>query len=523
MDDAQTRHMVEEALADSQPFGDCGYIWRRVCLHYRRRVEMLSEYSEHARRFLSVLDDTPLEHHRRLLGDPAVRVAIDCSLRSMKMGREPFSQDDLGMVFRIAATNIDTGATVPPLGEGSDDYFRVYDGSWPWVWSEKRTHDDPLGDFFRRFFSQQHQGLVLSTPDARTRESLLAGVRLLHTLHPQLCRSAMSHVHLVAIVDAGPSARFTSLTNPCVPGTIVLSPSVLRTPWQAAEVLLHEALHVKFIDLEHTHSLLSEHYDVGGSPSIRPHWNRAHAGDVNEWPVNRSLTVLHVYTCLALFFSAVANRSASLEAEFGPLHGMDPAKQARRAFDRAHYLRHQLEQHKEHLGFAGQLFIRWLGDVLRSFDPSPPPEDVYVHLLLDLYEREASEFRAVIAYLEGDPLQDEQFWAESIRKVARREIAATLAALSMIPNAPVPPAGGALPSQDEALAALENTNSSFHDSADAFLSVRSSFSQTLRRLTGASYPGLAPGNGEHTAQDVIREMVEDSGRDLNVFFEAAYG
>lgn len=106
--------------------------------------------------------------------------------------------------------------------------------------------------------------------------------------------------------------------------------------------------------------------------------------------------------------------------------------------------------------------------------------------------------------------------------MARREITATLAALSMIPNAPVSPASGALPNQDKVLVALEDTNASFHENADAFLSVRSSVSQTLRSLARTAYSGLSPGDGEKTAHDIIREMVEDSGRHLNALFEVAY-
>jgi hypothetical protein len=379
-DNAGTTHPLEVALADTQPFGDCDYIWQRVCLHYRRRVEMLGEYSEYGSGLLAALDDSPVKQHRRVLGDPIVRVTVDNSLSRVKMGGEPFPDDTLEAVLRIATANLREGATVPLLAEGSEDYFRIYEAPWPWVWSEVRGDDDPLGEFFRRHFSRELPELVLATPDSPTREMLLAGMRLLRVLCPRLTRSAMSHVQLIGMVGAPLSPGFASLTSPRFPGTFFLAESVLTNPWQAAEHLLHEAMHVKFVDLEHTHSLVSADYDDRSSPMIRPPWHRAQPGAVTEWPLKRSLTALHVYTCLALFFTNVTNRSADLEAEYGPLQVI-PTKQTRRSFDRANYLRQQLEHYEEYLGFAGALFVRWLGKMLRSIDPSPPPEGSYVHLV----------------------------------------------------------------------------------------------------------------------------------------------
>jgi len=518
-DDAHANYLFELALADSQPFGDCDYIWQRVCLHYRCRMEMLGEHSKHMRKLLSALDPALVGPKHRVLGDPVVRATIDSSVSHITLGRKPVPEDDLGTVLKIAAANLGAHAAVPPLAEGSEDNFRICENPCPWIWSEARVTADPLGDLFRRQVRRFNQDLVLTTPDVGTRESIVAGLDLLRVLRPRLARSAMSHVHLIAVVDF-PSTEFTSVSIPQIPGTIFLSPSALTNPWRAAEFLLHEAMHVKFIDLLHTHSLLGENYDEGTSPMIRPHWNRRRPGAVNEWSIERCLTVLHVYTCLALFFTAVVDRSVSLEAQYGRLGAVDdPIKQVRRSLDRARYLKEQLEHHEQYLGFAGRLFVRWLGGILSSFDPSPPPEGSHVQLFLDLYEREVVELRRVVAHLRKATLEDDALWGESLREIARRELSTTRTVLSML--AEVPPVSCELQNHDDVLAALEVDKASFRASADAFASVRSSVAKTLRSLTLTAYSGSWPGDKEKAPGDVIRVMVEDSGRHLNSLFKVA--
>lgn len=265
---------------------------------------------------------------------------------------------------------------------------------------------------------------------------------------------------------------------------------------------------------------MNEDYDAGRSPKIRPHWNRPQAGNVNEWPVNRALTVLHVYTCLALFFAAVAERSAGLEVQYGPLYGVDPAKQVRRSLDRAHYLRHQLEQYEECLGFAGRLFVNWLGEMLRSFDPASPLEGSHLHLLLDRYEREVDELRVFVGRSGRGALPDDLLWGESIREVARREVSSALAVLFMIAE-PASPLVSELQNYDADLVSMEAAKASFRDSAEVFLSVRSSVSETMRSVTTTAHLRRLSGGAENILGDLIREMVKGSSVYLNGLFSVA--
>jgi len=187
-------------------------------------------------------------------------------------------------------------------------------------------------------------------------------------------------------------------------------------------------------------------------------------------------------------------------------------------------LTQQLERHEECqecLGFAGRLFVAWLGGMLRSVDPAPPPEDSYAHLVLDLYEREADELQALIARSgRGAPGDDAQ-WGASIREVARREIDSTLLALSMIAEPPAPSVRVAFQEHAAALGALEDAKASFRDSADALLSVRRSVSQAFRGVAPIAEAKSPPGDdGKSAPGAVIREMVEDSGGHINALAAA---
>jgi hypothetical protein len=329
---------------------------------------------------------------------------------------------------------------------------------------------------------------------------LIEGGRLLHELLPRLATSALSHVHIVVVVDVTSAPGFSSLTHSRLPGIIFLSPNVLKNPWQAAEHLLHESMHVKFTDLEHTHSLLRADYDPAASPMVHAPWNRAPVG----WPVNRSLTVLHVYTCLALFFAVVTDRHTSLIERYGSLpSGPTPARRTRRSLDRAHYLHRYLVPNQDQLDTAGRLLVRWLGDVLRILDQSPPPEGASAHLYLDLYEREASTIRALRARLDAHRLRDEEQWAAALRNAALGE---TRYALDLAPSDLI------LQEHVEHVEILEKSNASLRESADAFIAVRQS---VLNTLTGTP---LLPGPREES----IRAMVTESGSRLSDLFSASW-
>ncbi len=351
---------------------------------------------------------------------------------------------------------------------------------------------------------------------------LVQGSQLLSELLPKLARSALHHNHLVAVVDERHAIKFSSATSSKIPGTIFLSSSVLQTPWQAAEYLFHEALHQKFLDVENTHSIFRRGYRVANSPQIRSLWNRSRPDSSNDWPINRALAAFHVYVHLALFFIVVEVRAPELVKLYGPLHNLEPAISARRAFDRAHYLGNQLKQLGwEELGLAGQRLVDWLFDILALLDPAPPPADAYVHLLLDLYNREAEQTRKLLSAQLNH--ESESPLAASGKSAAQQilpyliqsELAVAERISSQLGNLEfscsfnqADQSSLQLPSQvtDAELAA-------------AFQAARACVSDALRRVPPESFNRVYQAEPTKTLGQLVQEMVKHSSQHLNTLDE----
>ncbi|KYF54470.1 hypothetical protein BE08_35920 [Sorangium cellulosum] len=393
---------IEGALAESRPFGDCDYIHRCTWRYLERRMEMLKEHVPSAGALLDAIRGASLERRYRVLGDAAVRGAVHDALGQYKLGIGYPRVDELDAVFRDALPFLAVQQGDTPLGAGDRGARRLGEAHHHgWIHSG-RLVDTSISRSFAALWESAIPGLVLKEPTERERLALRDGVRLLDALLPRLARSALAHTHWVVVADtpapAPPGlADFASMTAAAIFGVIVLSPHVIRTVWSAAEHLLHESMHLKFMDLEQTHSMLREGYRAASSPSIRPAWHRVEPDGSYDWPVNRCLTVMHVYTTLALFFRAVEQRAAELEPAFGPVGDLDPVLEARRAFDRARFLGRELERHERELGAAGKRFVAWLRQTLDAFDPCPAPEGSDAHLLLDLHDREAASPRDELA------------------------------------------------------------------------------------------------------------------------------
>lgn len=511
---------VEDSLARSKPFGDWEYINECLWTRYNRRLEMLAEHFHVANILLESLRKASSQNRFLVLGDPLVRMAIDTALGHFKIKAGHVSLEDLEAVLSIAADHLKDNKCVSPLEAGACQSIRIVTPSHhAWIWCEERT-EDVLGQIFYRLFKQHVVGLTLRTPDEHVQKMLVSGSQLLNRLLPELACSALNHVYLVAVVDSN-SPKFTSVTHPGIPGTIFLSPSVLKTPWQAAEYLLHEALHQKFIDLEHTHSMLRRNYQVTeDSPLIRPLWNRGRPNKSISWSIDRALTVCHVYTCLALFFTVVERRSTEFEKLYGSLNNLDPIISARRAFDRAHYLSHELKQFDQELGLAGRRCVNWLTDILNIFDPYPPQSGSYVHLLLDLYEREAKELRDLLQVITEQKLlttfknSDIQ---ENIVHMIETEVAKTRHILLIFSKALTT----SFPSfySEESKLKMVHNNETPTEIITKFLSVRASVSQILMKVLLIADSSFYQIQGMEIPSDLVQEMVEYSGTHFNIVIE----
>jgi len=403
MTENYTLHYLEERLASSRPFGDAEYLDTCTTDLYRARLDMLSAHLPEARALLESLLGASQAAQIDVLRDPVVRNSINDALVYFRLDKTlppGVSVREWATILELARSFIKSSPDgSSPLEAGLER--RVHLSGQPngcVIWCGARG-DDVIASKFISLFKSKFPKLRLIEPESEEIALFTAGANLLDEMLPLLGRSALRHVHILAIAGAAHGALppFTSVTHPNILGTMFLSRSVLKNEWLVAESLLHEALHVKFLDLRHTHSLLCHGYTDEVSKTIRPHWNRPKPGRENVWSVDRSLTVLHVYVCLALFFRKLQQCHEDFLIRFGQRYtSNNPHLSARRSFDRARYLAEELGGCQE-LGAAGKAFLMWLSKVLDELDPNPAAPGSWTHLLLDRYSRECHEIDYVVA------------------------------------------------------------------------------------------------------------------------------
>jgi hypothetical protein len=407
----QTKYReIEEVLALSVPFGDSAYLNQNTWSRYADRLEMLSGCVPSAKALGDAVRHASDETKYCVIGDPTVRNSINSCLVHFRLKHASEAVAQAAEIIQLTRQQVEKHIATPPLQVGVTAVSRLGQGAYDaWMWTDDRR-EDPNSRYFRMMVEKElgPAHLKLLSASSSQIEMLAKGAELLRTLLPQLANSALSHTHLVALLSHPPD--FTSVTNPQIPGVIFLSPSVLSTPWKVAEYLLHESLHLKFIDAEHTHSLLPKGYKQKDC-LIRPPWRRPHTANPYLWPLNRVLTVAHVYTALSLFFLIADAQSSELAPVYGSkIDGLPQLIQ--QSLDRAEFLTGQLQLNSDHLGKAGQHFVRWLDEVVGRLQPFRRPMGCYLHLVSDLYDTEASTLARVIARVPSEKLLSEVNLAE---------------------------------------------------------------------------------------------------------------
>jgi hypothetical protein len=278
---------AEGKLASSVPFGEVDYLDTCITELYRDRLGILSKSLPEARPFLDSLLRADRAAAVAVLRDPVVRNSINDALVSFALNEQPTSTALAGRwatILELARSFLGPGLEGrSALETGLEPRMRLpVQSKGPLIWCGCRNND-LAADEFRNLFSSIFPKLRLIEPDSQEIDLLTAGATLLTEMLPTLGRSALHHVYLVAIVgSAEGDAPFNSVTHPSILGTIFFSRSILENEWRVAEYLLHEALHVKFLDIRHTHSLLRHGYTDQASRKIRPHWNRPRPEQQNE-------------------------------------------------------------------------------------------------------------------------------------------------------------------------------------------------------------------------------------------------
>lgn len=507
---AEAPARLEAALARYRPFGDWQYIDERTWARYQRRLEMLAASLPAASALLAALAGAGAESRYHVLGDPVVRSAIDTTLAATALGAPWPRMDDVDAVFDAAARHLADDRRAPPLKAAARRDIRL--GPAPhhaWVWCEERDADASGSMFLRLVDDRLGPGSALRTPDDAAQSTLSDATRLLGELLPALARSALDHVHLLAVVDVADRARwsddrrrmpFESLSACSIPGTVLLSATALDNPWRAAERLLREAMHQKQHDLQHTHSIFSG-LDPVGSPPITALWRRSRPYSSNQWSVPRAFGAFHVHVHLALFFTVAERRAPELTRTHGPPH-VDLAAAARRSLDRAHYLAGEIRRVGWRLlGPAGQRMVDWLFDILTELDPAVPPAGSRVHLLLDRYEEEAREVGKLVAPRSARSIVLRLIDTEL---AAARWIAAWIGGSSLLPD----------PSSVEALHRVTD-----EELGQALQSARAIVSRVLHGADPDDLGLVVDGATGRTLAQVIEDLIEESSPHVDSIVE----
>jgi predicted O-methyltransferase YrrM len=418
---------IEAGLANHPAFGNSNYILEQLEVCYNRRLNAIACFVPSAKSLLEALRQASSQNRRCLMGNTVVRCAIQhahVQLESKISAGLPLA--DCNEVFKAAVAHLDNGKDGTALENGILPLTRL--GSEPyhgWVWSEEHP-DDIFGRTFRSLIRENY-GELLSTPNNEEIETLLKGAELLSILLPQVSASALSHANLVGCFpEFGAWRGKQSSSQFRLGGTIFLSRRKLQNAWWVAEHLFHEALHQKLYDFRHGHSLLGPQFFVDSKVRVSSPWNSEKLKKANHWDTHRVLAAFHVYVHLSLLSLVAEQREAKLEKLYGPFRGMI---ESRKALERARYLGEQLKKSCwQELGLAGKRIVEWLIAVLDSLDSSPPPEGACLHLVFDLYLREADQVQSM---MENTASRRDRI-ARQLAPVAEDEVESTLLLLSAI-------------------------------------------------------------------------------------------
>lgn len=528
---------LERHLAEDEPFGDWRGIVRRTMTFYHRASELLAERVPAAGELAKALDRATDERRFRVLGDPVVRDALSRSLEWLKTPAGTYPSN-LQEIIAAAVPFAHETASASPLESAQQQQLRLGTGpTYWWVWTDERP-DEPFGRHFRAMFSREiahsisSRPAVLRTCDERLERNLIAGSQLLDSLLPDLARSVRAHVHLVAIVDVADRRQWgreiradlcQNVSTHAIPGTIFLSPSPLRSPWHAAEALLHEAAHKKLSDLVLTRSIFRPGFTASDSPTIRAVWNSPISWNSNDWSVDRALFAFHVYVHLALFFLVVDSRAAELGAYFGSPDGMNPASSIRAALDRASYLGSALQRFaKQELGPDGNNLLDWLNSILEKLHPAPPRDDPTMQLWLDRYDRETREIGALISQIdpeiedEGSQAVEAPYEQWPVRRIVHHlvhsEIVAAYRVLSILGE--TNPPSFSFYDGDRWSSVVWST-SSFSELALTFQSIRTFISRTLRAVPPVAFERTCHTRQPKSLREITVDMIEHAYRHVD--------
>ncbi|NML43200.1 hypothetical protein HHL11_05520 [Ramlibacter sp. G-1-2-2] len=478
--------VIEEALVQHRAFGDSAYIVGQLEVAFLRRLERVAEAIPAAGELVAAFARCDAQQRYRLAGNTVLRCAVQHAYTRLETGKDVgLTLAESEQVILRTLQHLAEGRGGTPHENGSIALQRLGDQDFHgWIWNDAYP-DDAYGHAFRRILDLEYGGVLCSIDDSEL-AMLRQGEQLLRELLPDLGRSALTHAHQVGCFpDLGFWRGKVSSSQIRMGGTIFLNRNMLRNPWCTAEHLLHESLHQKLYDFRHGHSLLDVDAPMENSPRVVSLWNAQEFNRANHWDTHRAFAAFHVYAQLALLATLAERRAGELEPRYGPFRGM---VSSRKALDRARYLGEELHtQCASHLGLAGLRMRDWLMTILEHLDPAPPPRGAYVHLMLDLYVREANRMEMLLRAPDVAPA-----FVRELANAAELEIEASRYILSAV---------GAQPQ-------LEQLDRQLAQPEQQFPEVRRCIAQALLQASPSGYGLNTRAKDGFDADLAVRRMVE---------------
>ena len=239
---------IEAELAGQPAFGDAQGIFDRL----RAIVLLFLEGAAKGGRPLiqalhQELRDGPHRQAATVLADPVVRAGW----RGMFRRNDESPVEDFDELFAATLRHLRKGASSLPTAAGCPLHARprsvphdiaLYDPALSQPVFKRRLEAD-----FDKYIGGWHP-VLLQRPSPALVKAVERGCELLAALLPELAASALAHLRLIGFLSSKGSrqaANITNITSIRISSTTFLHRASLRTPWVAAEVLLHEAVHCK--------------------------------------------------------------------------------------------------------------------------------------------------------------------------------------------------------------------------------------------------------------------------------------
>ncbi|WP_344874687.1 aKG-HExxH-type peptide beta-hydroxylase [Nonomuraea antimicrobica] len=301
---------VESRLANGVPFGSYQHISSNLSAIYAELLALVATRSSAAAKLLQELEHVDHGCREVVFRDSLVRRTIEDGVCGIVQGADAIDSTTLDKLL-LATAEKSVTTRRPLLNETADiipfgpqDHF-----SWH-AWTDDHPAT-PAGRRFQQEVLKRLPGFRIEVPSADQIGMLDEGARLGLRIVPDLVRSAMSHAFMVVVGEfTGGEHHFKALTTPGLPGVIILSPNAFSGAFDMAETLLHESLHLKFLDIDYVSPLFTPGFRSAGSPRVTPVWHQDRPGYGN-WPIDRVLTSMHVYLTLAVFLENAGSERAA--------------------------------------------------------------------------------------------------------------------------------------------------------------------------------------------------------------------